>query len=357
MEKRYTVEKRRIPSPGGRMKLLILRPGRSALPRERTPGILWIHGGGYVTGMAEMIFMSRALPLVKKYGAVVVTPEYRLAGKAPYPAALEDCYAALLYLRDHATELGYDPGRLMVGGESAGGGLTVALCMYARQRDEVNVAFQMPLYPMLDDRDTASSRDNHAFPWNTRRNRAAWKNYLAGMRGDPPPTAAPARQTDYAGLPPAYTFVGDREPFYCETLTYVERLRQAGVEANVDVYPTSFHAFDMLTPFRPMSRRAIAAFERRYLYAAEHFYAAQPPEGRRRKQDASGLLRRFQYLRLRPAGLVRRALPGGFPLGGSAGGGDRMAGGQCGHERARHPLRRRGAARRHRPADHHVGHQ
>ena len=268
MKKRCIVKRMRIPSPGGSMKLLILKPAGGAPTGAKAPGILWIHGGGYVTGMAEMIFMSRALPLVEKYGAVVVTPEYRLAGKAPYPAALEDCYAALLFLKRHAKALGCDPDCLMVGGESAGGGLTAALCMYARDRGEVRIAFQMPLYPMLDDRDTASSRDNHSFPWNTRRNHAAWKRYLAGIRGAPPPYAAPARQTDYTGLPPAYTFVGEREPFYCETLTYIENLKRAGVPAHVDVYPTSFHAFDMLTPFRPLSRRAIEAFERQYLQAA-----------------------------------------------------------------------------------------
>lgn len=272
--KQYTVEKKRIPTPGGDRKLLILRPVAAA-PREKTPGILWIHGGGYVTGMAEMIYMSRAMALVKKYGAVVVTPGYRLAGKAPYPAALEDCYAALQYLKNNAESLGINPGKIMVGGESAGGGLTAAICMYARDRGEVNIAFQMPLYPMLDDRDTDSSRDNHAFPWNTRRNQSAWKRYLSRVSGTPSPYAVPARQTDYRNLPPAYTFVGNREPFYCETLAYVDALKQAGITAHADVYPTSFHAFDMLLPFRKMSRRAIVEFEKQYLYAAEHYSASQ----------------------------------------------------------------------------------
>lgn len=267
--KDYTVEKRYIPSPGGKMKILILRPTTHKKPRENTPGILWIHGGGYATGMAGMIYMSRAKNLVKKCGAVVVTPEYRLSGKAPYPAALEDCYAALLYLKEHAGELGCNPEKLMVGGESAGGGLTAALCMYARDLGEVKIAFQMPLYPMLDDRDTESSRDNYGISWNTRRNHAAWKLYLRGTEGEPSPYASPARQTDYSGLPPAYTFVGDREAFYCETLTYVENLNKAGVPGKLDVYPTGFHAFDMLLPFRKISRQAIAEFEKQYLYAAE----------------------------------------------------------------------------------------
>lgn len=269
MGRGYTVEKTKI----GAMQLLILRPEKPQL-REKTPGILWIHGGGYATGMAGMIYMSRALPLVKKYGAVVVTPEYRLSGKAPYPAALEDCYAALKFLKENADTLGCNPNQLMVGGESAGGGLTAALCMYARDQGKINIAFQMPLYPMLDDRDTPSSRNNHGITWNTRRNHAAWKLYLRNT-ADRPPYAVPARQTDYRNLPPMYTFIGDREVFYCETLQYAENLKAAGVAATVDVYPTGFHAFDILLPFLPMSRRAAERFEAQFLYARDHYFAEQ----------------------------------------------------------------------------------
>ncbi|MGN1019214.1 MAG: alpha/beta hydrolase [Aristaeellaceae bacterium] len=275
MARQYNVRKVTAASGGEPVKLLILQPKVRRQPPEKTPGILWLHGGGYVVGMAGMVFMSRAKRLVTAYGAVVISPEYRLAGKAPYPAALEDCYAALRYLKEHATELGCAADRIMVGGESAGGGLTAALCMLARDRGEVRIAFQMPLYPMLDHRDTDSSRDNHGLSWNTRRNHAAWKRYLRGVEGDIPPYASPARQTDYRDLPPAYTFVGDREPFTCETLAYVENLRRAGIRAGVDVYPTGFHAFDMLLPWRRISKQAIAAFEEAYRYAAEHDRAAQ----------------------------------------------------------------------------------
>ena len=162
MGKYYKTEKIKIESTGRKISVLILRPTKNKKPKEQTPGILWIHGGGYITGMAKMIYMSRALNLVKKYGAVVVTPEYRLSGEAPYPAALEDCYSALKYLKNNADSLGANSGRIMVGGESAGGGLTAVLCMYARDKREVNIAFQMPLYPMLDNLDTQSSKDNHA---------------------------------------------------------------------------------------------------------------------------------------------------------------------------------------------------
>lgn len=277
MKKQYSVEKRTIPSSGGGLKLLILRPKRldpSAL--DLNAGVLWIHGGGYVTGMAEMVYFSRASALVRKFGITVVSLEYRLAGTAPYPAALEDCYAALLYIKAHAHELGIRDDQIMVGGESAGGGLCVALCLYARDKGEVNIAYQMPLYPMLDDRPTPSSADNHAPVWNTKYNRKAWKTYLKGLPADQVPAyAAPARALSYHSLPPAYTFVGDIEPFYCETMTYIKRLRREGIEAFVDVYPGRFHAFDMLLPFLKDSKIAAQKFEEHFSYAATHYFAKQ----------------------------------------------------------------------------------
>lgn len=276
MSKYYKVQKTTVKSAGKEIKLLILKPTKNRRPREETPGILWIHGGGYITGMAEMVYISRAMALVKKFGAVVVAPEYRLSKEAPYPAALLDCYAALKYIKNNGAELGINTSQIMVGGESAGGGLAAAVCMYARDKGEVNIAFQMPLYPMLDDRDTPSSQNNHAPVWNTKRNHIGWKAYLGEFwKKEVPAYAAPARQTDYSNLPPAYTFVGDIEPFYWETLTYIENLKKAGVEAKADVYPNCFHAFDMLLPTKKISRKAIAEFEKNYLYAAKHYFAKQ----------------------------------------------------------------------------------
>lgn len=261
--KSYTVKTIKIPVENRTVKLKILTP-KKRRPASETAGILWIHGGGYATGMAGMVHISRAAGLAGKYGAVVIAPAYRLAGRHPWPAGLEDCYAALRYLYDHAEQLGVARDLIMVGGESAGGGMTAALCI--KVRGEIPVAFQMPLYPMLDDRDTDSSRCNHGISWGTRRNHAAWKLYLRGLGGKtPPPTAVPARETDFVGLPPAYTFVGDREPFYRETLNYAEALNNAGVPAQVDVYPTGLHAFDMLLPFRKSSRQAAARFEAAWL--------------------------------------------------------------------------------------------
>ena len=271
----FLTEKRVLPVGSHRIRLLILRPLEK--PDEKVPGVLWIHGGGYQSGSAKDVFATRALSLVVKFGAVLVAPEYRLSKKHPYPAALHDCYAALLYLKEHADELGVRSDQLMVGGESAGGGMAAALCMLARDRGEVNIAFQMPLYPMLDDRDTASSADNHAPNWNTKRNHRAWKRYLREAYGTVFVScyAAPARRTDYTGLPPCYTFVGDIEPFYCETVDYVRHLREAGVEASCDVYRDWFHAYDVFFPAKKIVREAVRRFEDHYRYAAEHYFAPQ----------------------------------------------------------------------------------
>ena len=254
------VERRRI----GRVPTLILRPAKTP-PVD--VGLLWIHGGGYILGMKEMVYMSRAAELVKKYGVTVFSPGYRLAWVKPYPAAAEDCFSVLAWMNEHRAELGLR--RIMAGGESAGGGLCAAVCMMARDRG-IPVSFQTPLYPMLSNIDTPSSRDNHGRVWNTRRNHLGWRLYLRkDAKKAVSPYVAPAGQTDFRGLPPCYTFVGEGEPFYSETLRFVEELRAAGVEAEADVYPTDMHAFDMLRPEDELSRRAIERFERRFEKALE----------------------------------------------------------------------------------------
>jgi acetyl esterase/lipase len=240
---------------GSPLRLVIVRP---AVAREAVPGVLWIHGGGYAVGTPE-VSMPTAERLVAASNAVVVLPDYRLSSEAPYPAALDDCYDALLWLRDHAAELGVAEDQLVVGGESAGGGLTAAVTLAARDRKEVAVAFQMPLYPMIDDRPTASSRDNATPVWNTITNNAAWDLYLGDLRGgDVPAYAAPARATDLAGLPPTLTFVGDIEPFHDEVVDWCRRLQAAGVPVSLRICAGAFHGFDAIARSAPISRDARA---------------------------------------------------------------------------------------------------
>ena len=276
---------RKIAISSGRRSIpaLVLSPKKAPVKTTeavKATGILWLHGGGYIVGMKEMVHMSRAVDLVKRFGAVVVSPGYRLAPLSPYPAALNDCYKTLLYMKSHADQLGVGDDQLMVGGESAGGRLCAAVCIKARDTGAVNIAFQMPLYPMLDDWDTESSRDNHGRIWNTRKNRLAWYCYLRGQnRKSLPPYAAPARLTDFAGLSPAYTFVADGEPFYAETVRYIENLRACGIPAEIDVYHSDMHTFDMMRPNDPLSRQAALRFNKRFAYAQVHYFAPQKSVG------------------------------------------------------------------------------
>lgn len=258
-----------IDGPGGKLKLIVLRYGRG-------PGILWIHGGGYALGTAGMVYASMGRILARRFCGTVVSPEYRLAGQAPYPAALEDCWAALKYMYESAGELGIDRKRIVVGGESAGGGLAAALCLYARDRGEIPIAFQIPLYPMLDCEDTDSSRDNHGHVWNTKRNHWGWSKYLGGLYGTAgvPPYASPARAEDLSRLPPCYTYVEDGEPFYDETLAYVRKLNEAGVEAHADVFHGKTHAFDALF----WTRNAREAKKKLIKAAEKHLTRTEPEE-------------------------------------------------------------------------------
>jgi acetyl esterase/lipase len=272
-------EERWLPRPdGSRLRVRVYRAAGASGPG---PGILWLHGGGYVLGSPEQDGSSYRR-IINATGGTVVAPAYRLGPEAPYPAALEDAYATLLWLRDHAGELGVASDQLGVAGNSAGGGLTAAVTLLARDRGEVAVAFQMPLYPMIDDRcATASARENDAPIWDAVTNRNAWRIYLGALAGsdDVPAYAAPARAMDLSGLPPTFTYVGDLEPFHDEVVAYAQGLRAAGVDVAFEVYPGCYHGFDVVASRAPVSRRALAAQSAWLRTAVARYRAPQPPRG------------------------------------------------------------------------------
>lgn len=278
---------------GGHTRMLryeqkyILRPDGSKLricvysplsPKQKVPGILWIHGGGYAMGTPEQDegFIKR---FIEESGCVVVSPDYTLSVAAPYPAALEDCYLALLWLKDHGREYGMRDDQLMVGGDSAGGGLTAAVTLYARDKKEAAIAFQMPLYPMIDDRmDTESAKDNDAPLWNSKSNDVAWRLYLGKLFGKPdlPAYAAPSRTADLSGLPPACSFVGSIEPFRDETVSYINKLKDNGIPVHFKIFKGCFHGFDIICGKTNIGKKAIAFLIENYKYAVDHYFAEQP---------------------------------------------------------------------------------
>lgn len=228
---------------------------------KRLPAVFWIHGGGYVMGHPD-VDDGICEKFVLDANCVVVSLDYRLAPEHPYPAAIEDCYAGLKWMVNNADILRIDASKIAIAGASAGGGLTASLALLARDRGGPDIIFQMPLYPMIDDRnDTFSSHEitEDLLPkaWNRESNIIAWKMYLGELdSNDVPQYAAAARAIDLSGLPPTYTCVGQLDPFRDETITYVTRLAQAGVPVEFHLYPGCFHGFDSFLSDAEISRQA-----------------------------------------------------------------------------------------------------
>jgi len=221
------------------------------------PCVYSIHGGGYVLGtnLMDDVFFDKACP---KLGVVGASVDYRLAPETPYPGPLEDCYRGLRWTYQHAETLGIDPNCIGVMGVSAGGGLAAALCLLARDRGEVPIAFQLLDQPMLDDRQrTPSSQDADLAVWTRNSNTFGWKAYLGDLYGrdDVPPTAAPARAADLSGLPPTFVSVGAVDGFRDEDVDYATRLNQAGVPTELHVYPGACHGFNLMAPEAAVSKQ------------------------------------------------------------------------------------------------------
>jgi acetyl esterase/lipase len=230
---------------GSRLRVYVINPPPpGGAPRS---AILHIHGGGFVVGAAK-----RWLPYLQKFAAalncLVVTVDYRLAPETPFPGALEDNYTALRWLHANAESLGVDPRRLVVMGESAGGGHAAMLAIAARDRGEVPIAFQMLIFPMLDDR-TGSTRAAHGIQgqlwWSAAQNQFGWAALLGRPPGGPdvPIGAVPARNPDLTRLPPTFIGVGSIDLFVDEDVDYAKRLIDAGVPTELVVVPGAFHGF------------------------------------------------------------------------------------------------------------------
>ncbi|GAA1748977.1 alpha/beta hydrolase [Nonomuraea bangladeshensis] len=257
----YTVEERTVPGPEGApdVPLLICRPTAVTGP---APVMYHTHGGGMVSGDCRT-GLAGFLDLVQDLGMAVVSPEYRLAPETPHPGPIEDCYAGLMWIEEHAEELGLDPARIMVAGASAGGGLAAGLALLARDRGGPALFAQMLMCPMIDDRnDTPSARQMAGLGvWDRVSNETGWTALLGAARGtaDVSPYAAPARAMDLSALPPAFIDVGTAETFRDEAVTYASRIWQAGGSAELHVWPGAFHGFDGMAPHAAISQDARAA--------------------------------------------------------------------------------------------------
>lgn len=268
-EEQYVTKK-----DGGVIRLCIYKPIDF---KPNATGLLWIHGGGYAMRVPEqdMYYFENFTSVAN---CVIVAPDYTSSLVKPYPAAFMDCYDILCWMKEKAHTLGIRDDQLFVGGGSCGGGLTAAISLYARDTKEVNIAFQMPLYPMIDDRmNTYSAIDNNAPVWDSINNELGWKLYLDDLfeSDNVPKYAAPAREIDYSNLPPTFSFVGEIEPFHDETVTYMKNLREAGVKTHFSVYSGCYHGFDTICPKSKKGKSAIKEMLRVFKYATENYFAKQ----------------------------------------------------------------------------------
>lgn len=234
------------------------KSGHGASVRVYTPpvpqsgaALLWIHGGGLLVGRASMNDALCA-QYARDLNLIVVSVNYRLANKHPYPAAIDDCFNAWLWLQQFSASLGVNPERIVVSGQSAGGGLAASLVQKIADECNTQPAGQALLCPMLDDR-TAAMEELDAIKhkmWNNRNNRTGWTAYLAQPVGQAvtPTYAVAGRRESLTGLPPAWIGIGSIDLFYEDSKNYAERLNRADVNCEFYAVPGAPHAFELLAP-------------------------------------------------------------------------------------------------------------
>lgn len=228
-------------------------------------GMLWVHGGGYMIASA-LVNDRDCARYARDLNLVVVSVEYRLAPEYPFPCASDDCFDVWRWFQDHATELGVDPERIVIAGESAGAGLAAGLVQRIHDQGDGQPVAQLLIAPMIDDRTAIRGELDpvkHRL-WTNKLNRVGWSCYLgcAPGAGELPPYAAPARREDLSGLPPAWIGVGDIDLFCEESRRYAQRLRDAGVSCEFTLVSGAPHGFEVLAPNAPITRDFLASSDR-----------------------------------------------------------------------------------------------
>ena len=279
-----TVEEEMVPGLAGAPPIKVLVINREGKEHLR-PAVLFLHGGGFIGGSVwRQLF--RMQDAAKAHDCVVVSVDYRVAPETPFPGPRDDCYAALQWLHDNAERLGVDSARIVLLGESAGGGLAAQVALMARDRGGLPILAQVLVYPMLDDRsgiDGVVPAHIGTHVWTRASNLFGWKCYLGAEPGGPaiPPAAAPAREANLAGLPPTWVGVGGLDLFVCENIAFAERLMTAGVATELLVVPGAYHGFNRQVPKAAVSRTFNAAWNdalARYFAASALALQAIPAE-------------------------------------------------------------------------------
>jgi len=248
-------EKVSIPSGDTEVDIYIYRSS----DRDNQPGVLWIHGGGFLIGSADD---ERARVIADHCDCTVFSVEYRLAPEHPFPAGPNDCYEALRWMVSNAEKLGIDVDNIVIGGASAGSGMAAGVALMNRDKDNFPLRLQLLLYPMIDNLHATDSGqfENHPV-WKQQTSFNAWEMYLDGSPGeDASPYAAASRAKDLSGLPPTYICVGSEDLFRDEDIAYAQRLMAADVPTELSVFPGVYHAAESFVPGAKVSQRLTQSF-------------------------------------------------------------------------------------------------
>jgi acetyl esterase len=250
------VENLSIPGPGGEIGArLYVSLGA---PQPPQPLLVYLHGGGWVIGNLDS-HDGLCRFLAEHSGCRVLSIDYRLAPEHPFPAPLEDAVAAFAWAHEHAAELGADPDRIAVGGDSAGGNLSTALCLQNRDAGNPQPAMQLLLYPVTDVVGGQQSRDTFAEGFFLTRDDMEWfeAHYIPDGIDEDDPRASMMRAADVSGLPPAYVATAGFDPLRDEGEVYAERMREAGVQVVLQRHASLIHGFANFTPICPSAHIAM----------------------------------------------------------------------------------------------------
>jgi len=261
------VESRTVPGPAGEISLRVFTP-EGAAPH---PVLVYFHGGGWVIGGLD----THDVPcrdLANRAGCIIVSVDYRLAPEHKFPAAPEDCYAATRWVAENAASIGADPGRLAIGGDSAGGNLAAVVALMARDRGGPRIVHQLLIYPVTDvGQDTVSYRENaDGYLLSAADMAWFWNHYLATPAEGENPYASPLRARFLRGLPPAHVITAELDPLRDEGEQYAARLKDAGVEVQLTRYDGMIHGFFGLGAVLAQGKKAMeeAAERLRLRFAA-----------------------------------------------------------------------------------------
>jgi acetyl esterase len=254
----YRTEDRRIPGPGSDIPIRIYTP-RELKTSEKLPVLIWFHGGGFVIGSLET-HDSACRMLANRADCIVVSVDYRLAPEFPFPAAVEDCQAAMKWVALHAVEFGGNGNCMAVGGDSAGANLATVMAILARDASHPKLVFQLLVYPCVAPEPETASHHKFKEGYILSRNSITWfyRQYLRSKKDVNDFRFAPLLLDDLSSLPQSLIIVAGYDPLRDEGIEYAKRLIEAGNRVQLSNYEGMVHGFFLMGGAVDAAKRAVA---------------------------------------------------------------------------------------------------